>query len=167
MNVKKVASATVFLILCGVLAFSFSKDKPTAALTVITLALAAISTLISVSISQETSEHTEKSLKMTEMALEKAEAERKIRYIKDSFNLFYYPLKDCLDYGVTGSNWNTAYFNKIALNRYLATERTGKQFEIFRKNNFKGEELLTQYIIKDIDLFENEYRKLTNQLYQE
>lgn len=167
MNVKKVVSTLVFIFLCGVVAFSFSTDKPTAALTVITLALAAISTLISVSISQETSEHTEKSLKMTEMALEKAEAERKIRYIKDSFNLFYYPLKDCLANGVTGNNWNPAYFNKIALNRYLATERTGKQFELFRKNKFKGEELLKQYVTEDIDLFENEYRKLTNQLYQE
>lgn len=187
MEKKNIITATIFILLCALIAYSFSTDKPTAALTVITLALAALTTVISVDTAQKTREQTERvikqsekssekthnqterSLKLTELTLEKSVIEQRMNAIQESIDKFYYPLNDHLIYGPSNIKWNPETFDKIGFHRYLAKERTSKQFELFKmETNYSygrpATELLTKYVKEDVDELEKEFKNLQQKI---
>lgn len=187
MEKKNIITAAIFILLCALIAYSFSTDKPTAALTVITLALAAFTAIISADTAQKTHEQTERaiklsekssekthkqterSLKLTELALEKSVIEQRMSAIQESIDKFYYPLNDHLIYGPSNIKWNPETFDKIGFHRYLAKERTNKQFELFKiETNYShgrpATDLLTQYVKEDVDKLEKEFNNLQQKL---
>jgi len=106
-----------------------------------------------------------RSLKLTEISLEKGILEQKMRELKERLDLFYYPLKDYLVRGPTLSQcWQPEIFDKIGFHRYLATKEIIKQFEDFQKSSYShGREpcdTLTTSVTKEVESLEKEYTGL-------
>lgn len=168
MENREAVKAVLSISLGFLLILLVSTDKVTAILmfAIIFLAFAilisAYSTMSLITTVRETREQIERSLQLTEKMLCKAETKQNIRHIQESFNLFYYPLKDYLDGRSEIMIRPREYIEKIALYRYLATEKTRKQFEVFQKGNYDlhtdDSQLLLQYIINDINILERELK---------
>jgi hypothetical protein len=159
----------VAIILGSFMVYFISTDKPTAALTIFAIILSAYSLAKSVNIAEENSKQIEKSLKITEITLEKTELERKKKDVTDQLDLFYYPLNDYLTRGPTISRcWDPAVFDKIGIHRYLATKDIIKQFEDFRKDNYSHNRescnTLTTSVNKEVESLEIECKNLKNKL---
>lgn len=157
-----------------------SADKPTAALTVFALVMASVTIWVSMGASEETSRQTERaleitqntalkthrqterSLKMTELTLEITETELKTRDIKERLDRFYSPLNYYLVSGPAKTRWYPESFHNIGFYKYLATDRTSKQFELFKDISFSHNrpesDLLTQYVKEETESLENELK---------
>ncbi len=90
MNYKIIAIEVLLIIICTVIAYLLSNDKPTAALTSLSTALAALSVLVSASSAEDSHKQTEKILKLTETEQRKKDINERLKY-------FYLPIKDILE----------------------------------------------------------------------
>jgi hypothetical protein len=153
----------------SIVAVLLSSDKSTAGLTALAVLIAGVSLYESAKTSEINNEHTEKSLKLTEITLEKTEIEQKKRAIKEQLNIFYYPLYDYITRDpYVNECWQPSSLNKIGMHRYLANKEIIEQFEEFRNSGYSyGHEpcnKLTESIKNEIKSLETRCRELDNEL---
>lgn len=128
----------------NMIVFLLNTDRTTDALSALALSVAVLASLFSVKTARETREQTNESLKLTETTLIKTEKEQQIRDIEKSFDFFYYPLRDYIEYplktllddSLEKSLRYPKDIENIAHYRYLATDETREQFEIYQNMGF-------------------------------
>lgn len=169
MTTKDTLTIVSLAVIGSIVAVLLSSDKPTAGLTALAVLIASASLYESAKTSEKNSEQMEKSLKLTETTLEKAEIEQKKRAIKEQLNIFYYPLYDYITRAPNYSEcWQPSILNKIGMHRYFANKKIIEQFEVFRNSGYGyGSEpcnKLTESIKIEINSLEARCRELNNEL---
>ncbi|AKB45191.1 hypothetical protein [Methanosarcina vacuolata] len=169
MTKKDTLTIVSLAVIGSIVAVLLSSDKPTAGLTALAVLIASASLYESAKTSEKNNEQMEKSLKLTEITLEKAEIEQKTRTIKEQLNVFYYPLYDYITRDPSINEcWQPSTLNKIGMYRYFANKEIIEQFEVFRNSGYGyGSEpcnKLTESIKIEIKLLESRCRELNNGL---
>lgn len=97
MKTSRTAGIVIFLFICALIAASFSTDKPTATLTIITLGLASISATISATAAENSATAAKTTQEQAEKAFQLTETDNRKKDINESLKYFYFPVKDILD----------------------------------------------------------------------
>lgn len=145
MDIKKIITyIAIFFILIAVV-LSYENIEPSEKGTTRIAVAAILAAVLSILLSIESNQKTEKALKLTEKTLKLTETEQQIRDLEKRLDLFYYPVYDYqnLTTGLGFGNLNDkrADFNRAVSFRYLAIEEeTREKLEKFLEKRGKTEE---------------------------